>query len=196
MKGSAALEDTLLPRMWPGVLRVIAAVLVSVVAVTWIAMSGNDLGYVSLTDQGGWPGEAPSRGWAVSNGLLALALVLWVTPARDSRLGAATSALCGSAMILLGLTVLGGVMASAQLSYPDRQCFRTDCWPQHIQELLALAPAGLAAIALALQAALPPRWRWRRRALIPVVVLVATTIIQLMVWSDVVVPFLRTDPAH
>jgi len=192
---SAALEELPAPWTWQGVLRVVAAMLVSVLAVTWIAMSGNDLGHVSLTNENVRPPQAPSQSWAVSNALLALALVLWVAPARSSRVGAVTSALCGSAMILIGLTFLGGVMAAAQLAYPDRECFRTDCWPQDVQEFLALAPAGLAAIALALQSALPPRWRWWRRALIPVVVLVVTTIVQLMLWSDVVLPFLRTDPA-
>src|SRR5690625_1111234 len=114
-----------MPRIWPGVRRVIAAMLVSVVSVTWIGFTLNHLDQVYLTIERVILGEAPSPGWAISNGLLALALALWVAPARPDRVGAVASALAGAVIIAIGLSALAELNGAFEFVDPSRECIRT-----------------------------------------------------------------------
>lgn len=170
---------------WIGVALSCATILF---AAYWMALTANHLDRVGVVSAGVRQGSAPSSGWFASNAILALSLLLVTAPRRVCRVD--MSAALGGGWLLLCFLAMGWFEAGLDLGYGDRECLRAGCWPRGVQELLVLAPSGIAGLTLLAQAFAPARWPWWLRSVPAVFVLWTTTVAQLAVWPSVVVPFL------
>lgn len=166
---------------------------VLVVGAFWIGVGVTGMGTVSLVRPELMypPGEVGV--WSLMVGLMAAGFAACTAPKSSSgrppmridvvQLCAAVSFVC---LLLMFLPFVSGM----EFIGPEDQCIYGDCFPRPYQELLLAAPALAAAASMTVCAFLGPRMRWWLRALVPAVIFIGASAVQLAIWDSVVLPFL------
>lgn len=175
---------------------VVLASLLTWVGAVWIGIGGQGLAAVSVTRADLTYSAQGSVTWLAVNTALTAAGIALFTGYRRSPVGRVDGvALAGGVWTLGWVGLLSAFSSGFEFggpTYPGGPpdtCVYASCWPGGYQGVALALPVITAVVVAAVLATLGRHKRWWIRAVLPGVVLIILTAVQVAVWESTVIPF-------
>lgn len=138
-----------------------------------------------------------SGSWLIYLALVMVTLCLTVLPVRTPTFLGVGQGL--SALYLAATTYFFASfqqdLAAYQAEVFGPGCLYEGCWPVGMQQYLLPAPILFTTLAMLLMATVFRHRHWAWRMLIPVVIFLAATLVQVLIWDSLVLPWLGSPPS-
>lgn len=138
-----------------------------------------------------------SGSWLIYLALVTVTLCLTVLPVRTSTflgVGQGLSALYLAATTYFFASFQQDVAAyQAEVFGPE--CLYENCWPVGMQQYLVPAPVLFTTLAMLLTATVFRHRHWAWRMLIPIATFLFATLVQVLAWDPLVLPWLASPPS-